>query len=159
MDPSATPLAQKPRPVPYLLQKPLKDWLAEGVKEEIFEKVPDREAITRCLPLVVQPKPKFTDQKNEELEYHLIKTGIDMRIPNQPLKRCRCVQSPRVEDFIYRLHDCTIFTRLDLRQGYHQVATSSSNIQQTEGKLQITETGVWSEVLARCLQRSHVQSL
>ena len=33
-----------------------------GVKKEIFEKVPDEEAITWCSPLVVQPKP----QRNEK---------------------------------------------------------------------------------------------
>ena len=60
MDPSAEPLAQKPRPVPYHLQKQLKDWIDQGVNEEIFEKVPDGEAITWCSPLVVQPKRKFT---------------------------------------------------------------------------------------------------
>ena len=61
METDANPVAQKPRPVPYHLQKPLKAWLDQGVKEEIFEKVPDGEAITWCSPLVVQPKPKFTE--------------------------------------------------------------------------------------------------
>jgi len=104
------PVAQKPRPVPYHLQKPLKDWLDQGVKEDIFEKVPDGEPITWCSPLVVQPKPKFTDVKNEELA-----SGQALRIPNQSMKRSRCFQSPRVEDFIYRLHDYKIVTQLDLR--------------------------------------------
>lgn len=129
MEPDAVPVAQKPRPVPYHLQKPLRDWLDQGVKEEIFEKVPDGEAITWCSPLVVQPKPKFTDVKNEELASHMIRASIDMRIPNQSMKRSRCVQSPRVEDFIYRLHDCKIFTKLDLRQGYHQLALDPSTRQ------------------------------
>ena len=119
MDPEAVPVAEKPRPVPYHLQKPLKEWLEQGVKEEIFEKVPDGEAITWCSPLVVQPKPKYTEVKKEELESQMIRASIDMRLPNESMKRSRCVQSPRVEDFIYRLHDCKIFTKLDLRQGYH----------------------------------------
>ena len=76
MEPDAEPVAQKPLPVPYHLQKPLKDWLDQGVKEEIFEKVPDGEAITWCSPLVVQPKPKFTDVKSEELESHVIRASI-----------------------------------------------------------------------------------
>ena len=46
METNAKPVAQKPRPVPYHLQKPLKDWLNQEEKEEIFEKVPDAEAIT-----------------------------------------------------------------------------------------------------------------
>ena len=59
----------------------------------------------------------------------MIRASIDMRIPNQSMKRSRCVQSPRVEDFIYRLHDCKIFTKLDLRQGYHQLALDPSTKQ------------------------------
>ena len=129
METNAKPVAQKPRPVPYHLQKPLKAWLDQGVKGEIFEKVPDGEAITWCSPLVVQPKPKFTEMKSEVLESHMIRASIDMRIPNQSMKRSRCVQSPRVEDFIYRLHDCKIFTKLDLRQGYHQLALDPSTKQ------------------------------
>ena len=121
MDPEAIPVAQKPRPVPYHLQKPLKEWLEQGVKEQIFEKVPDGEPITWCSPLVVQPKPKYTDVKKEQLKSQIIRASIDMRIPNESMKRSRCVQSPRVEDFIYCLHDCKIFTKLDLRQGYHHL--------------------------------------
>ena len=59
----------------------------------------------------------------------MIRASIAMRIPNQSMKRSRCVQSPRVEDFIYRLHDCKIFTKLDLRQGYHQLALDPSKKQ------------------------------
>ena len=118
METDAKPVAQKPRPVPYHLQKTLKDWLDLGVKEEIFEKVPDGEAITWCSPVVVQPKPNFTEMKSEELESYMIRASIDMRIPNQSMKRSRYVQSPGVEHFIHRLHDCKVFTKLDLRQGY-----------------------------------------
>ena len=121
MDPEAIPVAQQLRPVPYHLHKPLKERLEQGVKENVFEKVLDGETITWCSPLVVQPKPKYADIKNEELEPQMIRASIDMRIPNEAAQRSRCAQSPRVEDFIYRLHDCKIFTKLDLRQGYHQL--------------------------------------
>ena len=58
----AKPAAQKPRPVSYNLQIRNK-----GVKEEIFENVPDGEVVTWCSPLVAQPKPKFTEMRSEEL--------------------------------------------------------------------------------------------
>ena len=121
MDPEAIPVAQKPRPVLCHPQKPLKEWLEQGVKQNIFEKVPDGETITWCSSPVVQPKPKYANFKNEELESQMIRASIDVRIPNEAMKRSRCVQSPRVEDFIYRLHDCKTFTKLDLRQGYHRL--------------------------------------
>ena len=38
----------------------------QGVKQEIFEKVPDGEFITWYWSLVVQPKSKYTDVKKEE---------------------------------------------------------------------------------------------
>jgi len=33
MEPDAVPVAQKPRNVPYHLQKPLKKWLEEGTEK------------------------------------------------------------------------------------------------------------------------------
>ena len=69
METDTLPVDQKPRPEPYHLQKPIKDWLDRGVKEEIFEKVPDGEATTWCSPAVVQPKPEFIEMKTEELDY------------------------------------------------------------------------------------------
>jgi hypothetical protein len=36
MKPGVAPVAQKPRQIPYYLQKPLKQWLEKGVKAEIF---------------------------------------------------------------------------------------------------------------------------
>ena len=47
------------------IQKPLKDLLDQRVLEEISENVQDGEEITCCVPLVVQPKPKFTEMKSE----------------------------------------------------------------------------------------------
>ena len=53
--------------------KPLKEWLEQGVNENIIEKVPDGETITWCSLQVVQPKPKYADIKNEELESQMIR--------------------------------------------------------------------------------------
>ena len=91
MDPEAVPTAQKPRCVAYHLQQLLKKWLGQGVQEEIFEKVPDGEPITWCSPLVVQPKPKYTNVDKEKLKPQMIRARIDMRIPNKSMKRSRCV--------------------------------------------------------------------
>ena len=104
----------------YHLQ-PLKEWLNQGVEEGIFEKVPDGEPIIWCSPLVVQPKPKYTEIDKEKLEPQMIRASTDMRTPSRSMKRSRSVQAPRVEDFEYHLHYGRIFTKLDLQQGYHQL--------------------------------------
>jgi len=115
----AIPVAQKPRHVPYYLVKPLKEWLELGVKEGIFEEVGRDEAITWCSPLVVQPKPKFIGQKI--LGPDQIRACIDMRVVNESMKRSRVVQAPVIEDFTYAFNDCKVFSKLDLKQGYHQL--------------------------------------
>ena len=54
MKPEAVPVPKIPRPVPYYLQKPLKQWIDQSIEEDLFEKVPDGEAITWCPPIDVQ---------------------------------------------------------------------------------------------------------
>ena len=119
MKPEAAPVAQKPRPVPYYLQTPLKQWLQQGIEADLFEEVKEGEPVTWCSPLVVQPKPKF--RSSTELEPHMIRASVDLRVPNKFMERTRITQGPMVEDFTHKFHDCTVFSKLDLRQGYHQL--------------------------------------
>ncbi len=42
---------------------------------QIFEQIPEGEAITWCSPLVVQPKPKYAEQQKGTLEPHVHDTG------------------------------------------------------------------------------------
>ena len=121
MKPDATPVAQKPRPVPYYLQEPLRNWLEECVKEEIFERVEPGEPVTWCSPLVVQPKPRYSGVSKESLQPHMIRASVDLRVPNKYMERNRILQAPVVEDFTCKFHDCKVFSKLDLRQGYHQL--------------------------------------
>ena len=51
----------------------------------------------------------------------MIRPSVDLRVPNKHMERSGLLQAPVVEDFIYRFHGCTIWTKLDLRQGYHQL--------------------------------------
>ena len=121
MKADAVPIAQRPRPVPYYLQEPLKKWLDQGVAGDIFERVPDDEPVTWCSPVVVQLKPKFAETPPEELEPNMIRASVDLRVPNQYMERSRIAQAPVLEDFTHKFHDCSIWTKLDLRQGYHQL--------------------------------------
>ena len=121
MKASAIPVAQKPRSVPYYLQEPLKKWLDQGLTGDIFEKVPDDEPITWCSPVLVQLKPKFAEVPPEKLEPNMIRASVDLRVPNQYMERSRIAKAPVLEDFTHKFHDCSIWTKLDLRQGYHQL--------------------------------------
>lgn len=46
---------------------------------------------------------------------------MDLRVPNQNKERQRITQGTVVEDFKYKLHDCVIFSKLDMKQGYHHL--------------------------------------
>ncbi len=121
MKSGAVPVAQKPRQVPHYLQEPLKKWLDLGTKEDIFEKVPDDEPVTWCSPLVVQPKPNFAGLPSNQLEPHMTRASVDLRVPNQYIERGRISQAPIVKDFIHKFHDCSIWMKFDLRQWFHQL--------------------------------------
>lgn len=118
---NAVPIAQRPRPVPYYLQKPLKLWLDQCVDDGIFEPVPAEEPITWCSPIVVQPKPKYLKVAHDELQPNMIRACIDLRVPNKSMERTRIIQAPVVEHFKHKFHECVIFSKLDLRSGYHQL--------------------------------------
>lgn len=118
----AAPVAQKPRPVAYYLQKPLKSWLDQCLADDIFEEVPQDEPITWCSPLVVQPKPRYTNVPKDELEPNMIRACVDLRVPNRYMERHMITQGPVIEDFVYKFHECVLFSKLDLRSGYHQLS-------------------------------------
>ncbi|KAJ8045060.1 hypothetical protein HOLleu_07986 [Holothuria leucospilota] len=89
MKPNTSPVAQRPRHVPYYLQKPLKEW---------FRNIP-----------------------KDKLKPNQIRASIDLRVPNKCMERNRITPAPIVEDFMYKFHDCKVFSKLDMRQGYHQL--------------------------------------
>ena len=121
MKPDAVPVAQKPRPIPYYLQEPLKKWLDQCLEEDIFERVEAGDPVTWCSPLVVQPKPRYSSVDKDKLEPHMIRASVDLRVPNKSMERNRILQAPVVEDFTYKFHDCVVFSKMDLKQGYHQL--------------------------------------
>ena len=51
----------------------------------------------------------------------MIRASVDLRVPNQYMERLRITQETVAEDFMYKFHDCVIFYKLDMRQGYHQL--------------------------------------
>ena len=70
---------------------------------------------------MVQPKPKFLHVLNDELQPNMIRARIDLRVPNKHMERNRITQGPIAVDFTYKFHECVIFSKLDLRSGYHKL--------------------------------------
>ena len=66
-------------------------------------------------------KAKVLQDGKENLEPHMIRASVDLRVPNQYMERHKITQGTVVEDFTYKFHDCVIFSKLDMRQGYHQL--------------------------------------
>ena len=104
-----------------IFRKPLKLCLDQYVDDGILESVPPDEPVTWCSPVVVQPKPKYFHVPNDEAQTNVIRACIDLGVPNKFMERNRVTQGPVVEECIYNFHDCEVFSKLDLRSGYHQL--------------------------------------
>ena len=80
-----------------------------------------------------------------------------MRVPNSNIKCSRCVQAPIVEDLTYALRECTVFSKLDLKSGYHRLAIDEASAKVSTfstpymGKLLTAKTCFWSKILSRCV--------
>ena len=103
---SAKPLAQKYRRLPFHIRDQVEAELKNLEDLDIIERA---EGPTPWVsPIVVAPK----------------KTGIricvDMRAANQAIERERH-PVPTVEDLIVDLNGATVFSKIDLNQGYHQL--------------------------------------
>ena len=68
-----------------------------------------------CSPLVVIPK-KDGD----------VRLCVEMRMPNKAIQRERHPM-PTVDDLIHKLDGATVFTKLDLRAGYHQLSLAEKS--------------------------------
>ena len=103
IDESVPPVAQATRRIPFHMRKAVAKVLINLEEQGIIEKV------------VIIPK------KNGEV--HLC---IDMIRANKAIN-CERHPSPRVDDLVHNLNGATVFPKLDLRKGYHQVPLSPEN--------------------------------
>ena len=107
IDDSVPPVAQRARRVPFHLRKQVSEELEQLERQGIIEKV--NGATPWVSPLVVTPK------KNGS-----VRLCVDMRRPNEAIRRERH-PSPTLDDLIHILNGATVFSKLDLRSGYHQI--------------------------------------
>lgn len=107
VDPDVKPVAQPPRRVPFHLRRKVEDKLQDLLDKDIIEPVSG--PTTWASPLVVVPK------SNGE-----IRVCVDMRRANEAVTRERH-PIPTLEETLESLNGASVFSKLDLRWGYHQV--------------------------------------
>ena len=109
IDPSVPPVTQPHRRIPFHLRKKLDTELDKLERQGIIEPVDG--PTPWVSPLVVTPKPKNPDE---------IRLFIDMRQPNRAILRERHL-TPTIDDLIHDLNGATVFSKIDLKSGYHQL--------------------------------------
>ena len=113
IDESVQPKIQPHRRIPFHLRKKVETELKNLEKLDIIEKVSG--PTPWVSPIVITPK------KNND-----IRICVDMRLPNQAIKRTRHYM-PTIDDIMSRLNGATVFTKLDLNKGYHQLELSEES--------------------------------
>ena len=107
IDQSVAPVAQPARRLPYHLREAVEKKLNELENDDIIEKV--QGPTPWVSGLVVVPK------SNND-----VRICVDMRQANRAIQRER-FPIPNVEDTLQAMNSASIFSKLDLRQGFHQV--------------------------------------
>lgn len=109
VSPDIMPVAQPHRRVPYSLrdkiEKKIKELEDEGIIEEVTGPTP------WVSPIVCVPKPRNPDE---------IRMCVDMRAVNEAIQRERHI-TPTITEIIADVNGSTVFSKLDLNQGYHQL--------------------------------------
>ena len=109
IDESVKPVALKQRRTPFHLSEKVEAEIEHLLQKDIIEKV-EGVPTPWVSPIVVTPK-KNTDK---------IRVCVDMREPNKAIMRDRH-QMPTVDELINDLNGAKIFSKVDLRSGYHQL--------------------------------------
>ena len=107
IDPTVPPTAQKVRRIPFALRDKVTAKTNELMKEDIIEKVEG--PTTWVSPVVITPKSSGE-----------IRLCVDMRRANEAIIRER-LPIPTIDEVLEELNGSTIFSKLDLRWGFHQV--------------------------------------
>ena len=113
IDTSVPPIAQKPRHIPFALQEKVASRLDDLLAKDIIERVPG--PTSWVSPVVIVPKPNGD-----------VRLCVDMRQANTAVVRER-YPIPTVDEVLQTLNGRTVFSKLDLRWGFHQVELEESS--------------------------------
>ena len=109
IDTTVQPVAQKYRRIPFHMRQQLDKHLDKEEENGVIEKAYG--PTPWISPLVIVPKPKNPQE---------IRVCVDMRAPNQAIKRERH-NMPTLNELSTILANAQFFTKLDLNQGYNQI--------------------------------------
>jgi len=112
------PVAQPVRRLPFGLRDKVDKKLDELLQEDIIEEVPCGPTEWTS-PLVVVPKPDGD-----------IRICVDMRRANEAIERERH-PIPTIEEVLHDLNGATVFSKLDLHWGFHQIQLDEESRQKT----------------------------
>ncbi|CAB4012865.1 Hypothetical predicted protein [Paramuricea clavata] len=130
LDPSIQPVAQKPRRVPFHLRKQVSARIEELEALDIIERASG--PTSWVSPVVAAPKPHNPSE---------VRVCGDYRQPNRAIIRERH-PIPTVEELMEDMTGACVFSKLDLRAGYHQFELeeeSRSSLQGLHGVCNIAD--------------------
>ena len=107
IDDTVIPIAQKPRRIPFALNEKVRAHLQDLTEKDIIEPVTGPSPWVS--PVVVTPKPNGD-----------IRLCVDVRRANQAILRKRH-PIPTIDEILEQLYGSTVFSKIDLRWGFHQV--------------------------------------
>ena len=107
IDKTIKPVAQPMRPVPFHLRSKLEEKLQELENLDVIEDAVG--PTTWVSPLTIVPKADSD-----------IRVCVDMRRANEAIVRERH-PIPTVDELLYKLNGCTVFSKIDLKWGFHQI--------------------------------------
>uniref|UniRef100_A0A7M5UIV2 CCHC-type domain-containing protein n=1 Tax=Clytia hemisphaerica TaxID=252671 RepID=A0A7M5UIV2_9CNID len=116
MNQDMTPVQQPIRRVPWHTRQRVDEEIQRLLDSDIIEEIPTNEPTSWLNPYVVVPK-KDPSQ---------IRFCLDMRQANKAIVRERHV-IPKFEEILPELHDAKVFSKIDLREGYHQLRLHKSS--------------------------------
>ena len=114
IDESVKPVAQQVRRIPFGLREKVDAKLDELLELDIIEEVPEGPS-GWISPLVVVPKSGGD-----------VRVCVDMRRANEAIVRERH-PIPTVEELLHDLNGSTVFSKIDLKWGFHQILLSEES--------------------------------
>ena len=109
IDESVRPVAITNRKIPFHMRQKIDDEEQRLLREDTIVKVPVGEPTPWVSPIVTPPKKDGS-----------IRLCIDMREPNKAIMRERH-NMPTLDEIIHDLNGATVFSKLDLASGHHQL--------------------------------------